>query len=461
MDHEQGSEIQTLLLEKFIETLGTPDSTLPRFETDKKRYGEQYDDVIDRFLSGLEASFRAFLCPEAILRWRLGGPKSLPLLLRAFASLAPVCNTPERSQRFGELSVRFHYFIILVIYVRRSYLNAKHLVASQPFHVVLPSSPITPLLDIWASNLENQLNAWATALDTGDIEQALKIFNAEVSWGVAVGKSELYQRVDNHPWYSVTKPGKPWSLKLGGTMSLFLSGGDWLTKVSINGASIQQLCNLGITAVVVAMAHSDILHWFDAPLWAAIAQMLSGHSNPSAATGLLKSRPMAPNVLPTEIAAAVPEHSYFPPTMPAPQINSAVPMDVDTEVERENQPAQGHQGGTGSHSNSPVPSAASSALAPPYPAPMRVVQARASDASTGEGATLGLDGEAMPIDQPLLEDENAVEAVADPGPIATEQSPDIKARKPRGKAAPPPPSGRALRSRNGTCFLVNAIYNKY
>ncbi|KAG8930346.1 gamma-tubulin [Tulasnella sp. 417] len=443
----QCGEVETMLLEKFIETLSTPDSTLPRFETDKKRYGEIYDDVIGRFLSGLEGSFRALLCPEAILHWRLGGPKSLIFFLRAFACLAPVCRTPELSQRFNELSVRFHHFIILIIYVRRSYLNVKQLIESHPSHSVLPQSPIGALLDVWTPNLETRLHEWIAALETGDIQQAKQLFHADIPWGVTVGKGELYQRVAIHPWYSATKPGKPWTLKVRGTMSVFLSAVDWLKKVSVDGTSIQQFCNLGIVVVIVAVAHSNIPRWFEAPSWQEVLQMFSGRSNLSGDRP--QSRQAAPVVLRTEVDPLL-QHAYFPPAIPSDPNTRVVSMNFDAETERDHHHVENQQSGIGNHHDSLAPSAPPS-RAPPHPASMRSDPARARVASTEEGATLGLEGELTPVDQSTPDEEDANEAGAKRGEaVATEHPQVIKAgRKPRTDAAPLPPSGRTLRSRNG------------
>ncbi|KAG9013179.1 hypothetical protein FRB90_006151 [Tulasnella sp. 427] len=338
--------LHQVLLEKFVTSLANPEETPPRFETDRKHFGDIFDTIVTAFLTAAEDSLMAFLCPETVLEWNLGGTSGLLFLVRTCASLALICNSLDHVARFHHLSSRLHLFLIILVYVRRLYLNVKHVVHGSLLPSMLPHSPIAPLLATWSGLLYQHLGILLRAIAKGNDALALHLFSKDTPFDPNVGSHKVYDQVAASPWFSAVKPRKVWTFRIGATASLFVSAVAWLKKIVVKDPSFQQVCCLGKTILVVGLAHSSHPRWHESPSWPVLLTKLSD---------LQSSSEPAPG----------------PSTSTPPPQRSPIPtLPVSNPVQEEAEPTIPFRGTQG-HSDSPAPFAPPSPIAASHPAPMR------------------------------------------------------------------------------------------
>ncbi|KAG8986075.1 hypothetical protein FRB90_004233, partial [Tulasnella sp. 427] len=89
------------------------------------------------------------------------------------------------------------------------------------------------------------------------------------------GVNELMQQVSGLPWYHIPGWRKPWVAKVAAAPPIFLSALHWLKGVDFAGASFQQVCQVGLLAVVVGLAQSRFPGWHLGETWKAVLSMIS------------------------------------------------------------------------------------------------------------------------------------------------------------------------------------------
>lgn len=394
---------------KALESIHNPDVTIPRLDTgDAVHYGNSLPDIAAGFVAAGKECLNAFLCTESVLDWKLGGDQSLILMTRILAFLAPLCLDGDLRTQFEGLSIRFHYFVTLILICRRSFLNVKLLIDGTLGRVSLPPSPLNTMLDQWETTIRSRLSSFFTAMAQDDMASVSAYFTKEGTLVKGIGGNEIFRRVTVLPWYQVPGRGKPWKASITAGMPAFLSAAEWLKQANLSSASIRQVCEVGLAVVMVGLAHAQIPRWYETKSWQSMVSMISEDFSGTSASGTVNPAirvdpPAVSNAMAIDPPLANPTSASDtvmavqapqpPPSSPPAPLPPAIARFAQSNTPRP----------TSRPPNSPRSSQSPTSAIDEHPARMRQINARASPLAE-------LHGDAMEVDDAIANIGSAGEA---------------------------------------------------
>ncbi|KAG8932304.1 hypothetical protein FRC01_014617 [Tulasnella sp. 417] len=249
-------QLVQLIWAKHAERLLNVEEAPPQMHGSEDYYGTSFDAVLGAVLSAIEDGLRQLFSSTAFLQLRLGGRNGVILIFRALSMLFPVHSRPSIKTRFVWSAVRLHYFTILALSVRRSFLSAKAFLAQLG---VLSQSlsnsadPLAAAILAWEGALTVRLQTWSDLIGLEDLQPLIEVSSANIQAESITG-GEIYHSVSTLRWYHVPALGTPWHISLSIPSSSVADTVQWLQTITPQDLSICSLCHFAtcIFALIVA-----------------------------------------------------------------------------------------------------------------------------------------------------------------------------------------------------------------
>lgn len=253
----------------------------PQMHGAEEYYGTSFDAVLGAVLSAIENGLRTLFSSEAFLRLRLGGRNGLILIFRALSMLFPVHSRPSIKQRFLWSAVRLHYFTILALSVRRSFLSARAFLAQ--LAVLSPSSsrstnPLAAAILAWEGALTVRLQTWSNLIVQEDLQPLIEVSSSNIQAEFIAG-GEIYRSVSAIRWYDVPAPSTPWRISISIPSSSAADTVEWLQTIMPQDLSICSLCHFGTCIFALMVATRGTSQWEVDPLWGNLVKALQHSSS--------------------------------------------------------------------------------------------------------------------------------------------------------------------------------------
>ncbi|KAG8899883.1 hypothetical protein FRC00_000741 [Tulasnella sp. 408] len=273
-------QLVQLIWTRHADRLFNVEEAPPQMHGSEQYYETSFDAVLGAVLSAIEDGLKELFSSTAFLRLRLGGRNGVILIFRALSMLFPVHSRPSIKNRFLWSAVRLHYFTILALSVRRSFLAAKAFVAQ--LGVLSPSSsnstnPLAAAILAWEGALAVRLQTWSNLVVQEDLQPLIEVSSPNIQAESSAG-GEIYHSVSTLRWYDVPAPRTPWHISLSIPSSSVADTVEWLQTIIPQDLSICSLCHFGTCIFALMVAARGTSQWEADPLWGNLVNALQ-HSS--------------------------------------------------------------------------------------------------------------------------------------------------------------------------------------
>ncbi|KIO27391.1 hypothetical protein M407DRAFT_7289 [Tulasnella calospora MUT 4182] len=269
-------ELAQVLGNTHYERLLDIEQSPPPIQSAEDLYGPAFDSFLITVLSAVELAIGQLFSDKGFLHLRLGGPRGLIIIFRALSFLFPVLSRASIKTRFEWAAVRLHYFTILALSVRRSFLPTKAFLGTYALPTTPSSSssnPLSTVLRIWEDALTVRLQMWSSLIMLDDLQSLTQVANPNVFPQRSSG-TELYLNITELRWYHVPAPGTPWQIAVPVPSSSSAQTLEFLQTVVAEELSIGSLCYFATSIFALMVAASSTNGWEADPAWPVLIGML-------------------------------------------------------------------------------------------------------------------------------------------------------------------------------------------